>query len=308
MKLIILTYVDRSGSTFLANQISRCPSVFVFPEAGGLSRYLLENPLQKFKGNKFLEKRLLIKTKQNYQLQQWPLKELINRSWDIATKNIDVFIEMLKLYAAKLGSKADIWMFKQPNLFSLHENKGYLNKQPFKLEHICLLRDPRAVFNSQYSASKLFPTLSFYKNPLISAHTWLYFYKKAKIYSKDTNFHLVYYEKLLLDLPGQLKELGKFLGIETPSFKVIGKGKLFNLLSDIEKILHQKIDDNPDGSRSNAWEIELKPAVIKLIEQHTFERMPIAEYERFNPTINSFLVELLKLYYKIRIKLLIDKY
>lgn len=308
MKLIILNYIDRSGSTFLANQLSRYPDVLVFPEAGFFSGWLLKNPQQKFKVDDFLDKRISILLEEKNQLDLWQLKELVNRNWSKETANIDVFLEMLRIYAEKYNNNAGIWVFKQPNMLTFMENNKELTVPGFEIKYACILRDPRAVFNSQLKASRDFPNLSFYKNPLVAAYTWLYFYNKAKSFSGNSNFYTVYYEQLIRQYKEEFSAFMIFMGLNVNSNLYIQKGKLFELLSETEKSLHSKINDEPDILRIDAWKEELKPLMIRLIDDYTLKKQYIPEYKRNNPPV-FFLIRLLaEIYYKIRIILKVDKY
>ena len=308
MKLIILNYIDRSGSTFLANQISKFSEILVFPETCFFSGYLLKNPQQKFKVDNSLKRRISILLEEKNQLHQWHLSELVNRNWSKETANIDVFFEMLRIYAEKHNSKARIWVFKQPNMFTLIENNNKLKVPGLEIKYICIIRDPRAVFNSQLKASRDFPDLSFYKNPLVAAYTWLYFYNKTKSFSGNSDFYLVYYEQLISRYNEEFSALMKFLEHNVNSDLYCKKGKLFELLSETEKSLHSKINDEPDILRIDAWKEELKPLMIRLIDNYALKKQYIPEYEKNNPPVNFVIRLLAEIYYKMRIVLKADKY
>ncbi|UCH15429.1 MAG: sulfotransferase [Bacteroidales bacterium] len=308
MKLIILNYIDRSGSTFLVNQLSRYPDILVFPEAGIFSSYLLKKPQQQFKADSSLKRKISVLLKEREQPDPWQLTELINRNHSKETSNIDVFIEMLVTYAEKHNNKAGIWVFKQPNMLSLLENSKKLTVPGFEIKYVCIIRDPRAVFNSQLKASQDFPELSFYKNPLVSAHTWLYFYNKAKSFSGNSDFHLVCYEQLIKQYKKEFEALMKFIGHDINSSLYFKKGELVNLLYETEKRLHPKINDQPDVLRIDAWKEELKPLMIKLIDKYTLKKQYIPEYKGNGFHINALIKLLAEIYYKLRIVMKIDKY
>lgn len=308
MKLIIINYIDRSGSTFLANQIGKYPKVLVFPEAGFFSAYLLKNPLQKFKFNNYLIKRISTLSEEKNNSDQWQLKELINRNRNKETVNINVFIEMLKIYAEKHNNKAKLWIFKQTNIFNLMENNKRIKVPGFKIKYVCIIRDPRAVFNSQYKVSRHFPNLPFYKNPLVAAHTWLYFYNKTKSFSGDLDSYIIYYEKLISQCNKELLKLFKFMGLNVSYNYKVQNDNLFERLSETEKKLHSKINDKPDIMRITAWKEELKPLMIKLIERHTLKKEIVPEYELIDPSVNLIIRLLIEIYYKIRIVMSVDKY
>ena len=157
-------------------------------------------------------------------------------------------------------------------------------------------------------ALKAFPNLTFYRNPLISAHTWLYFYNKVISFSGDSNFYLVYYEQLILQYKKQLAVLLDFLGLNTNSDINTKRGVLFEMLSETEKKLHSKINDEPDILRIDAWKKELKPLMIKIIEHYTLKIKYIPQYIAIDPSFNVFVRLLIVLVYKMRIIFSIDRY
>ncbi len=308
MKLIILNYIDRSGSTFLINRLSRHPDILVFPEAAVFSSYLLKNPQQQFKADNSLIRKIFVLSRENKQPDPWQLKELINRNRSKEISNIDVFIEMLGTYAQKHNNKAGIWIFKQPNMLVLLENTKKITVPGFEIKYACIIRDPRAVFNSQLKASQDFPDLSFYNNPLIAANIWLYFYNKAKSFSGNPDFYLVYYEQLIRQYKKEFEALMKFIDPDINSDLYLKKGKLVNLLSETEKNLHPKINDQPDILRIDAWKEELKPLMIKLIDNYTLKKQYIPEYKGNSLHVNALIRLLAEIYYKLRIVMKIDKY
>ncbi|MBN2348493.1 MAG: sulfotransferase [Bacteroidales bacterium] len=308
MKLILITYIDRSGSTLLTYQLSRHKQIFVFPEAGYLSGMLLHHPFDRFELSGSKLRRIYEDLKTHHQLKYWPVQELLERANTQTITNFDFFLEMLKAYAIVNGHNESIWVFKQRNLLSIFQNRQKLSKNGVEIFCIGLIRDPRAVFFSGTQILKNFPQFSFSRNPLILTYTWLNFLEYANRYNKSSDFLLLSYKNLIKDFESTIYKICLFIGISDTTEEWSEQGKLYNLLSPEDKKMHQNILRPPDSSKIYFWKQKLKPVLVKIIEQYALQKLHSDEYQLTNPKVNSIVKNLLILYFKLRIFIGLDRY
>lgn len=251
MKFILLNYIDRSGSSFLMNELSKHPYVLTFPEMAHWSGILLRNGSIPFslKKKPFLNAENEIK--EHPQLKQWNISCEILRQLQGKTYS-EVFFDLLSTYAAKVNAKAKVWVFKQQFFDAIPNIEDAFRARGFKITPLILLRHPCAIFNSQLKAKEQFPELSFNNNPLFFSKQWNALQKATKI----SDIQTVYYEELLENTKTIITQLYQQWQLNTnATFQ--NTGTYFQTLNETEKILHDNITSAADKNRIDAWKNEL---------------------------------------------------
>ena len=73
MILILLTYINRSGSTYFTNSLSKYNNVFSCPEAETLIYELLNNPFSRIRNKNNLKNKFALYFKKDKKLKFWGL-------------------------------------------------------------------------------------------------------------------------------------------------------------------------------------------------------------------------------------------
>ena len=139
MQVVFITYLNRSGSTFLVNQLSKDPKVLVMPEGEILVTKLLFNPRGIPQRNilKILRKDAKIKH------WVWNIKDLPDS--DLPLTNAGVFFYLIDKYRQKNAPDAEIVVFKA---WELIETVGRIPSglvADYNVRFYGLIRDLRAV-------------------------------------------------------------------------------------------------------------------------------------------------------------------
>lgn len=255
MKIVLLCYINRSGSTFLCNQLSRFKQVIVCPEADILADELLVRPDEMVPN----QEKLLSKIEADGKFKNWNINlNTINGNYK--TK-FELFVSVLKAFSEKKNKQTDIIIYKAERLFQL---SAKLKRHHNELEVLNLVRDVRAVYNSQSQTINPFTKLPFSKKPV---HLALYWNSNIDAFSntKHKLYNIVSYEKIIKEYPQSVFNLGKLLGINIDNFDY-DAGTIYNSLDEPHKKIHENIDKPPLKNRINEWENTLSEREIKLIE------------------------------------------
>jgi len=310
MKLIFLTYLNRSGSTFLSYQFSKNPDFIVFPEASVLVYYLLKDPNKEFSTNKRLHKKLINAIKNDKKLKNWNLTEKINLTdFKNSKTNFDFFVKILKCYQ-KIHNKnsANYGLFKNNSLFLLYKKLNEDIKNRYDIKFISLLRDPRAIFYSQNQTYNLGSKKKMNTNPIITANSWLWFLNESKTLENNRDFFISTYENLIQNFHCEMSLLYDKLKISKKNMNLNEQGDLYDRMPKDQKKIHPNITKQPDSLRIYAWKNNIHKIPLILIEKRIDDTLDRTGYKSLNFGGNKQLIHLSSIYYKLRIILNIDKY
>jgi len=301
MKINFISYINRSGSSFLSQKLSEYQEVLVFPEGDALiDKFLLNDKV----------------TNENApeRIQQILLNDKKLESWNFSNKDINhilnqpnkplIFKEVLSVFHKKEKPLAKYFFFKKRDAFVKWDNiKKILSG--FSIQLICLYRDPRAIFFSQKNSIDPYRKKHFNTNPLVISYYWLFFlaHKNCQISSAS-----LFYEKDICSYNFNVTYLFKRLKIFLVSAVNDKSVTYFDILPKEQQKLHQQIVRPANQTYIDKWRKGLKKHEIKIIEDICAEKMKELGYTPLKPKVNKFLLIGLKLYYKLRIFFLIDKY
>jgi hypothetical protein len=272
MKIILVSYINRSGSTFLLSRLNSTSKVISCPEANILVRFLLRIPSGTIKPDQL--NKLTQYLTSNHKFRHWRLTppqvtEALNEP-----NNFLVFYKILESYKNNIKPEAQIVAFKSTEIMkfarAIYETSITTKHD---IEFLLLIRDPRAIFSSQYNT--YIPRLKKYMNKsiLLTISQWNKFVHLSNTLKDQSHFSIIKYEKILSD------NVLNICGIEINLIKRPNSIDYFNLLPENEKMMHINIIEEPMPDRINAWQASLNISQIQLIEFFCREGMLELAYD-----------------------------
>ena len=203
MKYIFIIYLNRSGSTFLANQLSKLSEILVCPEAEVLVNILLKNPGTRI--NEREQETLGSAIENDRKLKHWNL-DIDSKKTESQSK-LDLFFNILNQYRSRTKPGSTVIVFKAVDLINCIEifHEYGLNKG-LDIYFISLIRDPRAIFNSQRQTYVEHRKKLMNRNPLATVYQWNYFVTMSIYYSSLTKLIILRYEDLIYNLEIELNQ------------------------------------------------------------------------------------------------------
>jgi Sulfotransferase family len=274
-KVAFLLYSSRSGSTYLASELDRIPGVSCSIESDFVARLLyLEKRLPSIRLDDLLDE-LYSEVK----FRQWELarSELAKALQGVNEITVEaVTLAVLKTYH---GSQPHAWYVIKGQGLSAHVRRLRLSFTDPRF--IYLVRDPRAVFNSQKQAHFSRSQIRMATDPTISARRWA---DLVRIMSdvKSADVLELRYEDLVSDPEPTLRALWDFLElpareVELRSDRMDMPRSYYERIPAEHKHLHGNVAaGKPVQARVDAWRAELNPTDIHLIQ-----RVASIEMKRF---------------------------
>ena len=283
-KYVFINYISRSGSTYLCDLLSRYRDISVGIEAGfpgfpntimPLSRDLLHNEeeLNTYLDELFLDVRFC--------------------EWKISREQI--FNSLIKLefpvdFKKILTTCLDCYFGESDDsLFRVHKSGYYLEciadvRRLFPNgKMIFVVRDPRAIFNSQQQAKSLYSTDKMGAN----IFSFILLYKqriaslKKELYAQD--FLTVFYEKLIDNPDENILEILDFIGVSN-----LEKKENINYrdnIPDNQKDLHTNVGSVAIKNNKQKWIEGLTKIQILLIERALADEMNYLNYSFSSPSL-----------------------
>lgn len=262
--LAFLSYIDRSGSTYLSKLLNEYRDVGVSIEAvfpDGIlgipviikSESQIDKALNKiYSDTKFqswgIDRKKL--TAEIKSLDEYPLG---------FNKLLPIF---LKLYFETAKSNACIHIYKSSFIY-LQRIKKVRQMFP-ESKFIFIIRDGRAIYNSQKKSLDSKKGKPFADNPFRTAKKFTRAEKIVKKYRSEKWFHLVKYEDLITDANTEIDKLLRFLGLS--KFKKSDNKDYFKAIPKSQKSLHENLQYGPLRKRINAWKEELNKDEIYIFQ------------------------------------------
>lgn len=311
MNYIFLTYINRSGSTFLANELSKFDEILVCPEADILANLLLVKPQEDIrKSGNFILKSL----KSDIQLRSWGLTETdFNWPENIITR-FDAFKQVLDTFAKKKQKLVKYILYKAERLFQLVPEISLLQEDNgVNIFFVSLIRDIRAIFYSQYTTYLPGSNKTFSNNPVATSLYWNNYIATIKRYKIP--FHLsIRYEDLILEFTSSMKKICDFLSLNT-TIQKNRTGELFHYMPENHKKIHNNIRQTPLKERVTYWNLHLNRKDRLLIEKASGKYLELLGYNKitthrlnyfytiffvWQKIIYSFRILCLKIIFKIK--------
>lgn len=296
MKIILLTYINRSGSTFLSNELSKYKEVAVCPESDILTNLLLIKPWENIEKQKV---QIASDLDKNEQLKYWKLDlECFDFPASLKTR-FDVFLHILTCYQKQHQPSSELILYKNERLFQVLPE--IMNKTNNKIYILLLLRDIRAIYHSQSTtllpASKKF----FSGNPVVTSMYWNSYVRSINKLKCFTCYK-VFYEKLIADFGNEFNRIINFLELQ-PNNEMTNSGKVINFLPDSHQKIHANILKPPIAERISAWEKNLSQKEKQLIELTSKKYLINLNYNIFTNNNTDILNRIIFIYYIIHFRL-----
>jgi hypothetical protein len=265
-KILFICYINRSGSTYLANLFSKSPDICVCPESDALVDIFLVKPVDK--PNISSINRLKHAVKNGPKLHAWKFPQDIANSFQEDFTNFDCFLYLVNAYRKRVKPGSKIIVFKAERLIELYEAYNVELGNRYYHKWIAIVRDCRAVYNSQKKT--FFPDSQkrMSASPIKTALHWNRFMKKSLKYSTHPDFILVQYEKLITNPVSEFNCLLSSLDIQSFDFTTVA-GDLWNRIPESHRLIHSMIDDPPSTKSPESWKTELTNRDIRLIQYRT---------------------------------------
>ena len=292
MKVIFLSYINRSGSTFFVNQLSKYPEVAVCPEADILYDWLLTKPNKKATQAWLLRfaRALAIDIK----WQAWKLPEILLDSYE--GSRLDLFLELLENFKKTHYPNTDFILYKHNHALKLAELYHY-DKQ---LKWLNLVRNPYAVYASQKQTVSPTTGKKMCTNPLAFVAAWNAYLQSTNLCGEMERVHTIYYEDLLTDLNCEVVSVAGFIGIQTNWNAVKEKtGEVSDWLDSDYKEIHQSIDQDPISDYAQKWKSQLSQVEIGVISNRLNKNL---QYKAENFSGPLLKMQMTLLLYRIRRK------
>lgn len=266
--IVLLVYLNRSGSTYLANQLSAHPALAVAPEGHGpIERLLLSQD-----GSDVDEIRLQLERDilEDEKLSSWRIDRAVwNERSTNATDRLDLFYSLCESFADCHAPLASTVAVKGNFLRELILREGFDALQRDRtVRAIFLMRDPRAMFASQRRSISSRSGRPMQDNPLVAALRWREAAGIAQQLTAGAHGVTLRYEDLIQSQDETLTEVAAFLQIDGEAFGSSdgGAARLEGLIPDTQKHLHANIGKGPLAARISSWTSEITPSETRAIE------------------------------------------
>lgn len=262
MQLVFLTYLQRSGSTYLANLLDQYdgvgatlatnfPDGILLPELKLKTASDIDSALdQLYTDDKF----------KSWQLERPALERELRRA-DLPIDYPRFLHLLLRMYFA--NTTVETAVIKRGG-YVFHLDKLREMFPDCKVLH--LWRDPRAVYASQKRAISTNTAEPMSETPIKTA---LLFRKACAIaahYQKAPWFHMVRFEDLIQNQEASLEQVCNFLEVER-SLPSSQEGTYADAIPPEQRHLHQNVNNGPREDRISAWQKELDECEIYLMQK-----------------------------------------
>ncbi len=252
-KLILLSYIDRSGSTLLMSRLNCVKGYFAVPECE-----LLFDVLHRGFYDEFKEELLNDYKFSAYGITEDAVTDLLHN----ASSPAEFFLSVLQIYKDVYCPDCDVVVFKRQMLLSYYAELSGL-KELVELKIVSLYRHPCGIYNSMLNNKSVFEPSLFDFIKLWNSHVFL---------SEKYADYVIKYEQFLKD---GIKEV---LTVEKLDNGEECIKQFFDRLSDRDKALHSYILKEEDISRGNLWKKQLSGLLSLIMLIGTKRKRKIAGY------------------------------
>lgn len=275
----LVAYINRSGSTFLLNELCKYKQIVALPEGERLVKFFLEKPYSEIKNKKTLISEVNTMIQSDPKLNLFGVfieySDLVNCKYFI-----DLFFRLLVKSARHIKPASKIIVFKDTRLINYFAKISKYNFD-FKLRFIVLSRDPRAIYCSQRNTIGSWG-VPMATNPVITAKDWNQF-ERRKIglnYLSVPNIFLTSFEKLISNLDGEIDNLLVTFGLSAKSMVKENESSYLDLVPVHLKSIHQNIVKPPVPDKINNWESLLSYNEIYTIQNIAKQYMELENYKQ----------------------------
>ncbi len=264
--ILLLTYQNRSGSTFLAQQLSRLENVLVCPESDALVEQFLEDP-----AGEFVTSSCLPALKQAIQddpkMKMWDMQD---QHFEWGEKHspgnrLEAFSFFLDRYRKRIKPDADFILFKAERLIHLYPRIRKATRPGVDIRFVSLLRDIRAVYASQKRTPLLPGNRMMSRDPVATALDWNSRVRKTLKGARNREMRYIKYEHFILEFPRSLDMMLSAFGLPSGT-QVKDAGDLASRLGPEWKTIHADLEQDAIPGKTDEWKGKLTEKEIFLIQ------------------------------------------
>jgi hypothetical protein len=263
-KVIFVTYINRSGSTFFVNSLSKSDNILVCPEAEILIDLFLKTPVKSFDPDKDFFNTLLDAVEKDKKLKHWGIeKDNIIKNIQNEKTYFNAFLAFIDIYRKNVKPEATILVFKAEKLIYYY-NIIHPYTDKYNIKFIAIIRDCRAIFYSQNNTLIPESNRKMATNSLKLAKRWNNYINLETEYSENDDFIELSYEALIEDFHNCFIFVCKKINIKP--FSQDSKGDLMYRLPYNHRIIHNIMDSQPEISKIYSWNSNLGNTSLYIVE------------------------------------------
>lgn len=282
MNILFVNYINRSGSTLLLTEFSKVGKVVCLPESEILTKLLLTKPstilnsqskIVKWLDNALANDKKLILFKSDCKFVDF------FETKDSRISALELFYLFTRYVALKENPKCRWIVYKNTHLGFLFPNLLKANTHYNKVKIVSLVRDPRAIFESQKR------TIGSWGIPMSSssvlfALAWNnHMHTVNNLASEYKSYHYkIQYEQFVNNPRNTIGELLKWLGVNN-SLKSQKPNNYQSKISMHLKHIHHGILENIDVNRIDIWQKKLSDQAVFNIESICKRSLQIYDYK-----------------------------
>lgn len=274
--MVFVNYINRSGSTYLCRLLDDFEDISVGIEGGfpGFTAKLIPPQYETIGDDRSLRE-YLSALFNDIRIKQW---------------NLDPDVLFAKMSAAGYPlTFREILTTCMQSYFGDVESHIWLHKAGYYIEcledvhrtfpgakNIFVVRDPRAIYNSQKSATDIYSGKKMGTTPFNLVDLYR---RRVHILEQNRNnsdLKVVVYEELITETGRILDDALEFVGLRNRDRKK--EGSYFERIPENQRHLHPNVDAKPLKERIDKWATELGPAEIRFIERRLAKEMRIYGY------------------------------
>lgn len=261
--LCYVSYLSRSGSTLLSRLLQERYEICITPEGSVPAEMVGVNRMRPVAlPDAAAARSYLASVLQVSKVSGWnvPVEVVLSRFTPPGT-SVDLFNALVAAYRDCHGAGEACLAYKGDPIMPW-EAKAALAANP-QARVIYVLRDPRAVLNSQTRSTYAYEGGNFSYSPAHTAREWLRLARAIE--TAGPREHLVCYEDLLRDTEATLAAAAAFLSAPErlePAARSFADG-----IAREERHLHTKVSAPPDPSGIDSWRTTLDPAAQAVLER-----------------------------------------
>lgn len=259
--IVFLTYLSRSGSTYLSSKLSEYADIGVGIEADFVDGWI--TPGFCIKSQKELGA-YLDRLYESYKFCQWNVdRALLEKQVQEYGTPLDfsqLLTGALSLYFK--GASCPVMVHKGGHYYRAINS---IRKEMPTARFIFVDRDPRAIFSSMKKSLDSKTNRPMLEDVLHFAFGYLDTQERIKQFANESFFHLVRYENLLKNESEEIEKLVRFLGVRRK--KKEQDSRYFDVVPDAQKHLHRNIrSGRPKMNRIDGWKSELDAVDVNFLE------------------------------------------
>lgn len=297
VKLLFISYINRSGSTFLANEFSKYSSILACPEAEVLVYYFIQHKEQFYcQPGKLYSLLSEIFTK-DPKLKYWNLKISDFSDLDKYQNNFEIFLDILRKYRDQIKPESTTILFKADTIAYYYNNIPDEIYEQNDIIFISIIRDGRASYASQRETIGARKQKPMNRNPIKAAKLWKNWITFFANHKKNSRFIIIRYEELIMNFQNQFDRLLSNLKLQDEIGKEMNKGDLYKRIPPNQRSMHKNILKPPLQENIDKWRYLLPPSHIAIFEKTAREELIQSGYALMDPVSNKVWTYLLYIYF-----------